>query len=106
MFFGTSGIGQQLTFSVVPAGRCPDVTWNGNASRVLYELLVDLLWFGVLGYHSVFLTELGAQVAIFAAVWIVAFVAICVSGLIALRLIQRRERLRILRRSENSRARR
>src|SRR5258708_25110199 len=63
------------------------------------KLLVDLLWFGVLGYHSVFLTKLGAQVATFAAVWIVAFVAICASGLIALRLIQRRERLHVLRRS-------
>src|ERR1700730_1603256 len=33
--FGTSGIGQQSTFSVVPAGQCPDVTLNGNTSRVL-----------------------------------------------------------------------
>ena len=31
------------------------------------ELLVDLLWFGVLGYRSVFLTQLGAQITIFAA---------------------------------------
>jgi hypothetical protein len=27
MLFGTSGIGHQLTFSVVPFGQCPDVTW-------------------------------------------------------------------------------
>ena len=26
MLFGTSGIGQQSTFSVVPAGQCPEVT--------------------------------------------------------------------------------
>ena len=35
------------------------------------ELLVDLLWFGVLGYRSVFLTQLGARVTIFAGVWFV-----------------------------------
>ncbi|MFZ1122108.1 MAG: UPF0182 family protein [Candidatus Binataceae bacterium] len=64
------------------------------------ELLVDLLWFGVLGYRSVFLTQLGAQVTIFAAVWFVAFVAICGSGFIALGLSQERERLHIVRRSE------
>ena len=64
------------------------------------ELLVDLLWFGVLGYRSVFLTQLGAQITIFAAVWFVAFVAICASGFIALSLSQERERLHIVRRSE------
>src|SRR5262249_34217583 len=64
------------------------------------QLLVDLLWFGVLGFREVFLTQLGAQVAIFAAVWVVVFAAICVSGLIALRLSQERERLHIVRRSE------
>ena len=64
------------------------------------ELLVDLLWFGVLGYRSVFLTQLGAQITIFAAVWFVAFVAICASGFIALSLSQDRERLHIVRRSE------
>jgi hypothetical protein len=64
------------------------------------ELLVDLLWFGVLGYRSVFLTQIGAQITIFAAVWFVAFVAICASGFIALSLSQERERLHIVRRSE------
>ena len=64
------------------------------------QLLVDLLWFGVLGYRSVFMTQLGAQVAIFAAVWLVAFVAICASGFVALRFSQERERLRIVRLSE------
>ncbi len=33
--FATSGIGQQLTFSVVPAGQFPEVTCSGNTSRVL-----------------------------------------------------------------------
>src|SRR5262249_50002823 len=64
------------------------------------QLLVDLLWFGVLGYRSVFLTQLGAQVTIFAAVWFVAFVTICTSGFVALGLSHERERLRIVRRSE------
>jgi uncharacterized protein len=64
------------------------------------QLLVDLLWFGVLGFRAVFLTQLGAQIVIFAVVWVVVFAAICVSGLIALRLSQERERLHIVRRSE------
>ena len=64
------------------------------------QMLVDLLWFDVLGYRSVFLTQLGAQVTIFAAVWFVAFVAICTSGFVALGLSQERERLHIVRRSE------
>ena len=65
------------------------------------ELLVDLLWFGVLGYRSVFLTQLGAQITIFAAVWFIAFAAICASGFVALGLSQERERLHIVRRSED-----
>ncbi len=28
MLLGTSGIGQQSTFSVVPVGQCPEVTLN------------------------------------------------------------------------------
>src|ERR1700674_3418596 len=63
------------------------------------QMLVDLLWFGVLGYRSVFMTQLGAQVAIFAAAWFVAFVAICASGFVALGFSQDRERLHIVRRS-------
>ena len=63
------------------------------------QMLVDLLWFGVLGYRSVFMTQLGAQVTIFAAVWLVAFVAICGSGFVALGFSQDRERLHIVRRS-------
>jgi uncharacterized protein len=64
------------------------------------ELLIDFLWFGTLGYRSVFLTQLGAQITIFAAVWFVAFVAICASGFIALSLSHEPERLHIVRRSE------
>src|SRR5579862_7256753 len=29
ILFRTSGIGQQFTFSIVPAGQCPEVTLNG-----------------------------------------------------------------------------
>jgi uncharacterized protein len=64
------------------------------------QLLVNFLWFGTLGYRSVFLTELGAQVAIFAGVWLVAFAAICVSGFVAVRLSHDREHLHVVRRSE------
>lgn len=64
------------------------------------HLLVNFLWFGSLGYRSVFLTEFSAQVAIFAGVWLVAFAAICASGLIAVRLSHERERLHVVRRSE------
>ena len=35
MLFGTSGIGQQFTFSVVPGGQCPEVTLYLYLSRVL-----------------------------------------------------------------------
>jgi len=35
MLFGTSGIGQQFTFSIVGGGQCPDVTGIANTSRVL-----------------------------------------------------------------------
>src|SRR6266403_1659461 len=34
-FCGTSGLGQQSTFSVVPGGQCPEVTSNEYRSRVL-----------------------------------------------------------------------
>ena len=62
-------------------------------------LLVDLLWFSTLGYRQVFIITLGAQVAIFAIVWAVAFLAIWISGMIALRLSRERGRLHILGRS-------
>src|SRR6266436_1470206 len=35
ILFLTSGIGQQVTFSIVPAGQCPDVTGKAYTSRVL-----------------------------------------------------------------------
>src|SRR5258708_5157411 len=35
ILFGTSGIGQQSTFSVVPGGQCPEVTGYAYLSRVL-----------------------------------------------------------------------
>ena len=35
ILFGTSGVGQQFTFSIVPAGQFPEVTGSGNTSRVL-----------------------------------------------------------------------
>jgi uncharacterized protein len=63
-------------------------------------LLVDLLWFTSLGYRRVFTITLLAQVAIFLSVWLVAFAAIAVSGLLALRLSHDRERLRVVRRSD------
>ena len=48
------------------------------------SLVVDLLWFSTLGYRQVFIITLGAQVAIFAMVWTVAFLAIWISGMIAI----------------------
>src|SRR5258707_14389488 len=35
ILFGISGVGQQFTFSIVPAGQFPEVTGSGNMSRVL-----------------------------------------------------------------------
>ena len=63
------------------------------------SLLVDLLWFSTLGYRQVFIITLGAQVAIFAIVWAVAFLAIWISGMIALRLSRERGRLHVVGRS-------
>jgi uncharacterized protein len=67
---------------------------------LLDSFFVDLLWFGGLGYRSVFVTMVSAQVAIFAAVWAAAFATILLSGLIALGLSHDRERLRVVRRTE------
>ena len=63
------------------------------------SLVVDLLWFSTLGYRQVFIITLGAQVAIFAMVWTVAFLAIWISGMIALRFNRERGRLHVLGRS-------
>jgi uncharacterized protein len=64
------------------------------------QFLVDLLWFGSLGYGAVFRTMIGAQVGVFAAVWVVGFIAIAASGLAALALSPDRERLRVVRRPD------
>ncbi len=64
------------------------------------SLLVDLLWFSTLGYRQVFIITLGAQVAIFAIVCAVAFLAICISAMIALRFSRERERLHVVSRSD------
>ena len=64
------------------------------------RLAVDWLWFGSLGYRSVFTTALVAKVTIFALVWVVAFGAICLSGLIAVRLSKDQEKLHVAHQSE------
>ena len=64
------------------------------------QLIVDYLWFGTLGYGGVFNTTIAAEVAIFAIVWLIAFVAIFASGLIAIGLSRDRERLRVVRRPD------
>jgi uncharacterized protein len=63
-------------------------------------LIVDLLWFTSLGYRRVFTITLVAQIAIFLSVWLITFAAACFSGLLALRLSQDRERLHVVRRSD------
>jgi hypothetical protein len=62
--------------------------------------LVDFLWFGSLGYRSVFDRIVGAQVVIFGAVWLVGFVAIAASGFAAIGGPPDRERLRVVRRPD------
>ena len=64
------------------------------------QLLVDFLWFGRLGFRGVFNTTVGAEIAIFIAVWLVSFVAIFVSGLIAIGSTRHAERLRVVRRPD------
>ena len=46
--------------------------------------LVDFLWFSTLGYREVFDRVVGAQLTIFAAVWLVSFIAIAASGFAAI----------------------
>ena len=62
------------------------------------ELLIDALWFGSLGYRSVFTTMLGARYGVFVAVWLVGFTIIFLSGLTAIRFSRDRERLHVVRR--------
>ncbi|HKV53465.1 MAG TPA: UPF0182 family protein [Candidatus Binataceae bacterium] len=63
-------------------------------------LVVDFLWFDALGFRQVFSTTLLAEVAIFAIVWLIAFVAMAISGLAALGLSHDRERLHVVRRPD------
>jgi len=62
--------------------------------------LVDFLWFSSLGYRAVFDRVVGAQVAIFGAVWFISFIAIAASGFAAIRDHRDRERLRVVRRPD------
>jgi len=63
--------------------------------------LVDFLWFGTLGYREVFDRIVSAQIAIFAGVWLVSFIAIAASGFAAIGPAARdRERLRVVRRPD------
>src|SRR5579875_991815 len=68
---------------------------------LLDNFFVNLLWFGELGYRSVYVTMIEAQYAIFGIVWLVAFIPIAVSALIAVRLSHERERLRVVRRPDD-----
>jgi uncharacterized membrane protein (UPF0182 family) len=63
-------------------------------------LLVDWLWFDALGFHQVFTTTVVAELAIFGIVWVVGFIAFLLNGLIALGLSHDRERLHVVRRSD------
>jgi len=67
---------------------------------LLDNFFVNLMWFGAMGYRSVYATMIGAQVAIFAGVWLATFVPIFISGMVAVRFSRERERLRVVRRSD------
>ena len=64
------------------------------------QLIVDYLWYGRLGFRGVFNTTVGAEIAIFLIVWLIAFIAIFVSGLIAIGSSRDRERLHVVRRPD------
>jgi len=70
------------------------------ALSFLDQLLVDYLWYGTLGFAGVFNTTVGAEIAIFLVVWLVAFASIFVSGLIAIGGSRNHERLRVVRRPD------
>ncbi len=87
----------------------PRIILVGVAALIIVTLIVlgvadtfviDFLWFGSLGYREVFDRIVGAQVAIFAAVWFVAFLAIAASGFAAIGPARERERLRVVRRPD------
>jgi len=64
------------------------------------QFFVDLLWFHSLGYGRVFTTMIGAEIAIFAAIWLAAFIAIGASGFAAVALSRDRDRLHVVRRPD------
>ncbi len=64
------------------------------------SLLIDFAWFESLGFRDVFTTTLAAQTAIFAIVWVITFVLAGASGLIAFARSRERERLHVVRRTE------
>jgi uncharacterized protein len=67
------------------------------------SFLVDLVWFSSLGFRAVVFIWLFAQVGVFVAVFVVAAAALYLSGLIALRAMPDRERLRVVRFPEDLR---
>ncbi|MGO9606915.1 MAG: UPF0182 family protein [Candidatus Binataceae bacterium] len=67
---------------------------------IVDQFFVDLLWFRSLGFGGVFATTVGAEITIFAAVWLVTFVAIAASGFAALGSTRDRERLRVVRKAD------
>ncbi|MBF6568991.1 MAG: UPF0182 family protein [Candidatus Binataceae bacterium] len=68
---------------------------------LLDNFFVNLLWFGELGYRNVYVTIIEAQYAIFGVIWLAAFIPLVISGFIAVRLTHDRERLRVVRRTED-----
>lgn len=70
------------------------------ALGVADQFLVDMLWFISLGYWPVFLTIVSAKLLIFGAVWLAAFGAIALNGLIAVGLSREHERLHVVRRPD------
>ncbi|MGC1343804.1 MAG: UPF0182 family protein, partial [Candidatus Binataceae bacterium] len=61
---------------------------------------VDLLWFSALGFEQVFAVSVTAEVLIFLGVWLLAFVAIAASGLVAVAFSRDREKLHVVRRPD------
>jgi uncharacterized membrane protein (UPF0182 family) len=56
------------------------------------DLLVDWLWFSSIGYLQVFWTTIGAEAAVFLAVWTATAVILWLNGWLALRSARRRSR--------------
>src|SRR5713226_4585992 len=64
------------------------------------SLLIDLMWFDALGFGEVFTTTLVARTGVFGGAWLITFIAAGASGLIAFGRSRDRERLRVVRRTE------